>query len=47
MLKIATEEDVARALAAPLAVHGSHFELRADEMAQRIESLKAETEGGR
>jgi bacillithiol system protein YtxJ len=26
--------------------HGSHFELRADEMAERIASLKAETGGG-
>jgi bacillithiol system protein YtxJ len=26
--------------------HGSHFDLRADEMAQRLQSLKAETEGG-
>jgi monothiol bacilliredoxin len=24
--------------------HGSHFDLRADEMAQRLQSLKAETE---
>jgi monothiol bacilliredoxin BrxC len=24
--------------------HGSHFDLRADEMARRLQSLKAETE---
>src|ERR671929_552506 len=26
--------------------HGSHFDLRAEEMAQRLRSLKAETQGG-
>jgi hypothetical protein len=26
--------------------HGSHFDLRAEEMARRLHSLKAETEGG-
>lgn len=26
--------------------HGSHFDLRAEEMAQRLQALKAETEGG-
>src|SRR5688572_20759129 len=26
--------------------HGSHFDLRAEEMAQRLHSLKAETKGG-
>ena len=26
--------------------HGSHFDLRADEMAERLQSLKAETERG-